>query len=179
MSSKAKKTTLETSVADAILQRRKTFTAGGYEYEVAPPSPATLILISELCAELPPLKTDSDENVLQCVLRNAKDLSVLGKIVATLIIGAKAIREFEQAERDEAKSNGFWYFCRKAKSRKPSKVDELAEWLMENATPSELNAIVVSRLADMQIGDFFGLTASLAVQNHLKATKEAETQYGD
>ena len=177
MSSKAKKTTLETSVADAILQRRKTFTAGGYEYEVAPPSPATLILLSELCAELPPLNANSDENVLQCVLRSAKDLRILGKIVATLIIGAKAIREFEQAERDEAKNNGFWFFCRKAKTRKP--VDELAEWLMENATPSELNAIVVSRLADMQIGDFFGLTASLAVQNHLKATREAATQYGD
>lgn len=174
-----KKSAIESSVADAILQRRKTFVAGGYEYEVAPPSPATLILVSELCAELPKLDTDSDENVLQCVLRNAKDLSVLGKIVATLIIGAKAIREFEQAERDEAKSNGFWVFCRKAKSRKTSHVDELAEWLMENATPQELNAIVVSRLADMQIGDFFGLTASLAVHNHLKATKEAVIQSGD
>lgn len=170
-----KKSAIESSVADAILQRRKTFVAGGYEYEVAPPSPATLILVSELCAELPKFDADSDENVLQVVLRTAKDLRIIGKIVATLIIGAKAIRQFEQEEAKSAER----FFCRKAGSRKTSHVDELAEWLMENATPQELNAIVVSRLADMQIGDFFGLTASLAVQNHLKATKEAVIQSGD
>ena len=60
---------------------------GVESYIVAPPSIATLILASELIAQLPGLKLDSKQVMFE-YLFVAKDCKVLGEIVATLILGA-------------------------------------------------------------------------------------------
>ncbi|MCC8155482.1 MAG: hypothetical protein LIP01_15645 [Tannerellaceae bacterium] len=48
--------TIESKVADTILERKMKLEIGGKYYEVAPPTTATLILVSELVAQLPPYK---------------------------------------------------------------------------------------------------------------------------
>ena len=47
------KTTIESKVAATILERNITFEIDGEKYEIAPPSLATLILVSEIISTLP------------------------------------------------------------------------------------------------------------------------------
>lgn len=175
--------TLEKKVADAILERASdSITIDGKEYPIAPPSPATLILVSELVATMPIVKKDT-ENALYEVLSTAKDLSVIGKIAATLILGAKRIKEHrkvavantEQAKRWSWRKFRFVY----SKSESVEELDYLAEKILEEVTPATLLKVVIKRIGNMQIMDFFELTTSLSAANLLKRTKEVGTAFGD
>ena len=55
-----------------------------------------------------------------------------------------------------------------------SEYDRLTRDLEEGVTPSEINAIITKRFCDMQVGDFFAVTASLKGQSILAPTREAE-----
>ena len=66
------KRTLEEKAADTILQRAAKVKIGGTEYEAAPPSIATLILVSEAVSRLPQRKLDDKSIVSEC-LAVAKD----------------------------------------------------------------------------------------------------------
>lgn len=154
---------VEKSVSDAILQHKQKVTICGRTYEVAPPTPATLIMASEYIAELP--KIDAKGNIVSAVLTSAKDARSLGKIVATLILGAKRINLGKKV--------------RVGLFKKRSELEWLAQHLLENMTTQELAKVVTERLADMQIGDFFGLTTSLAGVSLTRPTKEVETASGE
>lgn len=78
---------IETKVADTILQKPYRVQVGEETYTVAPPSIATIILASELIAQLPGLKLDTKQVMFESLFV-AKDCKVLGDIVATLILGA-------------------------------------------------------------------------------------------
>ena len=85
-----KKKTLEREVADTILQRKRRITIGGRVYSVAPPTAATLIQVSAEVSELPGgMRIDGDGDYFSATILGAKDCAALGRILATMMIGAR------------------------------------------------------------------------------------------
>lgn len=179
--------TIEKKVTDAILQRAsESIEIEGVNYGIAPATPATLILISELVADLPDVNADTD-NMLKEVLRTAKDLSVIGRIVAILILGAKRVKEHRLVSvQRKVVSRRFslrkfrFVKCVKNVNEEVEEVERLSELLIDNCENSSLRNILLKRLVDMQIADFFAITTSLSVANVIKPTREVEaTAFGD
>ncbi len=179
--------TIEKIVTDAILQRSSdSLEIAGNVYPIAPPTPATLILISEQIAEMPEVRLDAD-NILFEVLNKAKDCKPLGKIVATLILGAKRVNEHRTIIVDKVipKRVFRWRKLRWETEyfyKKQVEIDEfehLSTLILEECTNKTLREVVTKRLNNMQISDFFGLTTSLSEANLLKRTKEVETVSGE
>jgi len=144
--------TTEKKVADALLQREQEITLSGKVYKVAPPSMATLVLVSECLAELPDelfTATGDDVNLTIEALRSARYARSIGKAIATLILGAKRIR------RDNLLS--WWLRCLKQASR----LDRVALKVLESYPPSELSSVFLQLVSRMEVGDFFALTAFL------------------
>ncbi len=131
------------------------FEVGGRRYAVGKPSVATVIMVSGLVSELPGVSV-GDSGLLDWVLCHGKDMGVLGRIGAVLILGAKAVR----------RGSGGW-LCR---WRRPD-VDRLSESLLEEFGADELLDLVTNRLGLMELGSFFALTTSLVSGNVLRATK--------
>lgn len=179
---------LEKIVADTILQRASdTLVVDGVEYPLADPTPATLILISELVATMPVINRKA-KNILYEVLSTAKDAAVVGKIAATLILGAKRIKEQRHVTIEHTTTVKRWSWrrlryvtdCVTTTEDKGLEVDYLAERILYEVTNSTLVQMVSKRLGMMEIADFFELTTSLSEVNHLKRTKEVvATQFGD
>ncbi|MCC8175532.1 MAG: hypothetical protein LIO91_03770 [Bacteroidales bacterium] len=173
--------TLEQKVADCILQQTSdTLEIEGHSFEICPPTPATLILISKLVSQLP-VFDDKAENMMYEVLRTAKDLSIVGDICAAFIIGAKRIKENRKVvtKSVEYKHRWSWRKLRKVTepivtARETTEFKWLAEELLYEVTNETLVRLVAKRLSMMQMADFFALTTSLSVANHLKRTKEVE-----
>nr|DAE23084.1 MAG TPA: hypothetical protein [Myoviridae sp. ctB3C22] len=177
--------TLEQRVAEAILQKTSdSVEIAGTVYEVAPPTPATLIMVSELVSQLPPVNKDA-KNILHEVLRTAKDAKVIGKIAAVLILGAKRIREGHTVSvchptgRKRFNLKHF-RFEEVAESETIPEIDFVARTILEEVETKTLAGIVGRRLVDLQVGDFFGLTTSLSETNILRETREVEeTAFGE
>lgn len=173
---------IETKVSKTVLQKREEITVGGEIMEVAPPSTATLILVSEETAKLPHVKLDS-ENIAGEVLYVAKDCRVLGDIVAILILGAKGLTEVVKVPETVEKIVYDEYLFGLIKHPKTitetiykevviDRKAELAKKLLEDITPRELHNLTVRLLKALQIADFFGLTTSLIEVNLIRQTRE-------
>lgn len=177
---------LESKVADAILERTTDIiTIDGRDYPIGPPSAGTLILVSELVADMPDI-AEKPENYYQEVLRIARDVSVLGRIVATLILGAKRIKEQRKvmASASVERKKWSWRKLRKVsfmttETAEKLEIDYLSERLLDEVTNETLLKIVAKRLGMLQIKDFFELTTFLSVANRLKPTREVETASGE
>lgn len=155
--------TIESKVSEAILQKPEIVKIGDETFEVAPPSTATMILLSEAISKLPQVKLDED-HILAEVLAIAKDCNALGEIGAILILGAKRINE-----------KRFCRIWRKSVSEK----ERLEKKILQELQPKELNELIAKILKGMQIGDFFGLTTSLLEVNLLRQKREVgTTAYG-
>lgn len=172
---------IEKKVTDAILQRSSLdIEVEGKVYPIAPATPATLILVSELVAGMPEINTDA-ENLLFETLRTAKDCKVIGTIVATLILGAKRIKENNviTVPRRVQTSRFSWKQLRKVTlyktvTKEMTELEYLSDIILENCTPAVISEIVSKRLMDMGISDFFGLTTSLSAANLIRKTREVE-----
>lgn len=175
---------LEKKVADAILERPSdSLTIDGVDYPIAPPSPATLILVSELVAELPDVKLTGD-NIMAGILRTARDMKPIGRIAAALILGAKRIRENRMVIREVGTGKKRWSWRRFGMTEATrrvtmSEMDWLSERILDEVTPKTLARVVSKRLGNMEMADFFGLTVSLSGANLTKRTVEAETAFGE
>lgn len=113
------------------------------------------------------MATADDEKLANTIVRTAKDYKVIGLAVATLILGAKRIKQ-------NKKIGGiFGLFGAK------TELQWLADKLMEECTIEEISNIVGARLEDMQIAHFFALTTFLSGTNVTKATREVETASGE
>ena len=154
---------IETKVADTILQRSQEVKIGEKTYQVTPPTTATLILISELVAQLPQVTLDATKELPES-LRIAKDCRVLGDIVAVLILGATDPNK-KQSPRPK------WFTREKTAATQQR---ELAAEILYNMKPSELSELTRRLLQKMEIGYFFGFTVSLIEVNLTKATRETE-----
>ena len=160
--------TIENSVASAILEKSiDNIDIEGVTYEIAPPSTATLILISEIVATLPVVKKVPAEEIVTSVLHYRP----IGDIAAVLILGAKNLIEYRTIVQE--KRYLFGLIRRKTETTiKVDKKAELAKIILENVSPTTLFNVVVQRLQDMEIGSFFAITTSLSEANILKPTKE-------
>lgn len=177
---------IEKKVTDAVLQRASSsIDIEGVNYGIAPPTPATLILVSEQIAAMPEVNVDNN-NILQEVLRTAKDSSIIGKITAILILGAKRVREHRLvsverpviSRRFSLRKFRFIKYTKKV-IEEVEEVERLSELILENCTNGTISEVLRKRLIDMQVTDFFAITTSLSVANLLKPTKEVgTTAYG-
>lgn len=179
--------TIEKKVTDTILQRSSdTLEIDGNIYQIAPPTPATLILISEQIAEMPEVRIDTN-NILFEVLNTARDCKVLGKIAATLILGAKRIKEHHRIKVGKIVPHRVFKWrklrcvteCYRKETVEADELEHLSELLLDELTNQTLREVVTKRLNNMQISDFFGLTTSLSEANLLKRTKEVVTASGE
>ncbi len=150
------------TVADTILQEKVSVALGGASYEVAPPSIATLILCSEDIALLPFKEQWNRENIVLETLREAKYCRPLGRIIATLILGAQVVQTKPCR----------WLWWKNGERKR----NRLARRILETSTPQEVNAALAKILQTLQVGDFFGLTISLIEINITKPTKEMVKQ---
>ena len=156
--------TTEKKVADALLQREQEITLSGKVYKVAPPSMATLILVSECLAELPDelfTATGDDANLTIEALRSARYARPIGKAIATLVLGAKSIR------RDSRLSKWLRW------TRRASRLDSVAQQVLENYPPSELSVVFIQLVSRMEVGYFFDFTAFLQGLRVTQPTREA------
>lgn len=176
---------IESKVVRAILQQADEITIAGAHYTVQQPTLATLAMMSELVASLPDYKME--ESVLGNVLAGAKDsVHIISRIAALLILGAARVRERHVCQEAHRETSVRWSWRRLRRVRMERdevhevlEYDRLARDIEETLSPEELNTIITKRLCDMQVGDFFAITASLKGQNMLAATKEAvETASG-
>ncbi len=165
--------TIESRVASAILEKKVgSIEIEGNVYEIAPPSIATLILISELVSTLPIVENVAKDKIVYSVLHHAKNFKALGDIAAILILGAKNIRQ----EVEITKEKRILGLFPKRSTIKVivDKQAELSQLILENISPSVLFDIIVKRLNDMEVSHFFAITTSLSEANILKPTKEVE-----
>lgn len=177
---------LESRVADAILERATDIiTIDERDYPIGPPSAGTLILVSELVADIPDI-AEKPENYYHEVLRIARDVHVLGRIVATLILGAKRIKEQRKVMTSVLVERKIWSWRKLRKvcimitePAEKLEIDYLAERLLDEVTNETLLKIVAKRLGMLQVKDFFELTTFLSVANRLKPTREVETASGE
>lgn len=162
---------IEKQVASAILEKKDVvINIDGKLYEVAPPSLATLILVSEIVAELPQVQKNENEDVIYTVLRNARNFNKLGEMVAVLILGARGLTE-TTVERYYKNRLFKMFGIRSKRTKVVDKKQALAEAIMENVRPSVLFDLILRRLSQLEITSFFGLITSLSEANILKATK--------
>lgn len=167
--------TIENKVAAAILEKDiAEMEIEGKTYKIAPPSIATLVLVSEIISHFPIVEQQvPKEKVLYYVLHYAKQFSALGEMTAILILGAKGLKE----ERIETVEKRYLFGLIRRKQEREVIIDkkaELAKIIMENVRPSVLFNLVVKRLNQLEITSFFGITTSLSEANILKPTKEVE-----
>lgn len=156
-----KRDTTEKMAGDAVLQASSKIEIGGRTYDVAKPTVATVIRISELTSELTNAKIDEKGAILPYILENAKDCKAIGEILATLICGY---------HRKKVVKTYFHGLIR----RHINPIRELSEKIIEECSPSELNMAIAKLLGRQQIAFFFSTIISLKEKNILKKTKKNE-----
>jgi hypothetical protein len=157
--------TIEQRVGEAVLQKPKEVVIGDRTFTVAPPSTATLLLVSEGISQLPQVSLSKDK-IVEEVLFVAKDCRVLGDIVATLILGSKHLTEAVLVEKRR-----FFGLFKRTTTETIDRKAELAEWLLAELAPTQLYKLFFDLIKDFQLGDFFGLTTFLIEINLLRPTK--------
>lgn len=159
--------TVESLTADAVLERVKAITIGGVEYIVAPPTLATLILVSEEVSYLPNWNMRED-NILEDSLRVARFYRGLADVAAILILGAQRL---EAEEIVTTRVLGVFPRRKKIKVNMKRRVADA----MLNVEMSELSNAVAQMLSMMQTEHFFALATFLTNINLTKPTKVAKT----
>lgn len=165
--------TIEQQVAETVLQRATEITIGDKTYTAAPPSTATLILVSEAVSLLPKRKLD-DKDIASESLAMAKDCKALGDIAAILILGARGCKPVAACYQERrAKGWRGWLGQRETvlTSRAYDPKERLSRELLENCSPSRLHSLIASLLGKMELGDFFALTTFLTEVNLIRQTK--------
>lgn len=167
---KKKNNTLEERVKNTLLEQAITVQVGAQTYEVAPPSLATLILVSEVIARIPNFTLDPDKMVQEC-FGVARHCRFLGEVAAILILGAK------RSELRATPSPGKFKSCLRTLcfGRRRRQKDVLAERILLELSPKELFRIVSRILGTLELSDFFGLTTFLLEINLLHPTGEVES----
>jgi hypothetical protein len=154
------KKTIEQKTAETILQKVENIQIGDEVYVVAPPSIATLIIASEIVAEMPKgCVLKDDEEILKETLRTAKDFKRLGELLAVLILGAKGLTEEKKRFFGLIKT-------------KVDKKAELSDKISNNIGATEYASLFVALLTKMQVSDFFGIITFLTEITLTKATRE-------
>lgn len=178
------KPTIEQQAAATILEKPiGEVTMAGKKYQIAPPTTATLIMVSGLISELPQIDPDTpDTQVLPAILEAAKDCGTLGQIAATIILGAKRIKEHPMTTIDTYDVERKWSWRHLRRVEKITKTtlpaferDHLAGIILDEMTPAELHEFIMATLSEANLADFFVLTTSLRTKSLLTRTEVGET----
>lgn len=174
MTDKKDNINIENKVASAILERPgASICLNGKEYRIAPPSLATLILVSETISAMPVMEKVDNDKITPAVLHNAKDFRALGDIAAILILGAKGL--VEKRRRSIPRKGLSGLFAKQEETEETVDLKaEVSKAVLEEMTPSSMLNLIYTQLKYLEIGDFFVLTTSLSEANILKPTKEVE-----
>lgn len=163
---------IEELIGEAILQDSKPVNIEGVgTIQMANPSTATLIEVSKSVGQLPimPALRGNEGKALIYVLAHARDCGVLGDLAAVLLLGKKGIRrKVKKPSRANSWKNN-WLF--NMFSRKVLLRSLLAEALLEEYTPEQLQNIITECLGLQQIAFFLNITTSLNEANLLRQTK--------
>lgn len=181
--------TIEQSVADTILGNPiGTASINGKDYRIEPPTTATLIMVSALISQLPGIDPETPhEQIIPTLMTAAADCEPLGRIAATLILGAKRIRQEPIITIDNPATERRWSWRHFRKIEKQVKrqipvfeIDYVAQEVLENMNPEQLNEFISKALSEAHLADFFVLTTSLRTKNLLTPTREVDetTAYG-
>jgi len=171
------KDTVQGKVADEVLQRPEIIEIGLMSFCVPPPTTGTLIMVSEELARFPEIKM-SEDTLVYDVLREARRCEGIGRAVATILIGAKRIHEFEKktkAQREKRPCLLSRLFGRKNETKEENPVTALSRDLLDNASNRDLQEAFAKLIQRMQLGDFFALTTFLNAINQTKPTREVGT----
>lgn len=153
---------IEQKAAETILEKKVSVNIGEKTYEVASPSVATLIMVSEAVARLPHVALDPEKVVEEC-LSVGKDCRALGEIAAILILGAKGCMP------QPAEKPFLWGLFSLKGSVSP--VEVLQDEILMHLSPSDLFSLITKILGTMELSDFFGLTTFLTEINLLRQKK--------
>lgn len=154
--------TIERRTEEVILQTPRRILIGHRTYRVAQPTAATLIMLSAEISELPTgIVADKELDIFTRTLRYAKDCEGVGRVAATMLVGAW-LTQFGGIGRRLCR----WRVRRKARR------------LLAAHSSATLNAAVTTLMREMQVADFFALTAFLAGINITKPTKAETTVSG-
>lgn len=167
--------TLEEKTAEAILQRAADIKIGEKTYKAAPPSIATLILVSEAVSRLPHRKPDKAQMVQES-LAMGKDGSVLCEIAAILVLGARHINDPVNDPQTRSNNPLRRLFRHRGKRKAQTQKEYLTREIAETYSTQELENLIAMLLGQLDLGSFFALTTFLTEVNLLRQTKvETET----
>lgn len=166
---------VEQKTAETILQKPLEIQVGGKTYQVARPTFGTLIEISPYVKQLPNITEVKKEDLVPYILSVAgKYGSIIAKIAAILIIGGQNIM-YHKVKRLKSK-----FLCfKRYENVMVSNVDELADKLIRNASPEEMNRIINLAIGYQDIGFFLSTIISLSAANVLEPTKTEATASGE
>lgn len=164
--------TIEQQASRTILQQPITVSVGGEEYRVAPPSTATLILVSEAISKLPAVEINPDNVVLEG-LAVAEYCKPIGDIMAILILGAGGLTETRHVVRKK-----FFGLVKRETAATIDRKAELSRKILETMTPKQVYEEFNRIIGASQIAFFLGITTSLSEINLLKRTKIETTASG-
>nr|DAL02898.1 MAG TPA: hypothetical protein [Caudoviricetes sp.] len=167
-------TTIESRVASAILERHvASIDIDGHRYEIAPPTLATLIMVSEIVSTFPVVDQSAiaPEQRFYSALHNAQYYQRIGEMVGVLILGAKNITGTRVVD---VKRRGIfrWFGRKKRITQTYNRAIELGDAVMNNIRPSLIYELIVKLLQQNEITTFFAITTSLSAANLIKPTKE-------
>ena len=162
---------VETKASETVLEKPFDIQVGQKTYTVAPPTTATIIMLSEAVSRLPHIALDTEKVVEEC-LSVAKDCAVLGEMAAVLSLGAKNCQPVKKRVLTGGK-RCLWGLIdtRRYSEEVFDPVQSLKEEILRECRPSELFDIISKVLATLELSDFFGLTTFLTEINLLHQTK--------
>lgn len=176
-----KKSTIEKQTAAVILEEPLgTINIDGTDYIIEPLTTGTLIMLSSLISELPEIDTKAKSSqFVAAVLKAAGESEALGQIAATIVLGAKRIKQHPFIYVDHYRNVPKWSWTKFRRviateriKRQVYERDYLAERILDTMTPKALNELISKALAEGNLADFFVLTTSLNTKNLTKPTRE-------
>lgn len=178
---KAMDTTIEYLAAQTILENSLgTITIGKKSYEIPNPTTGTLIMVSALISDLPEIDPDTPkEQFISTLIKAAGECNALGQIAATIVLGAKRIKEHPATTIETTEYKRRWSWRRLKFIERPEititavfERDYLAEQILDSMNPAELHEFIDHALSEAHLADFFVLTTSLRTKSILTPTRE-------
>jgi hypothetical protein len=145
--------------SDAILQNPIKININGREYNVAPPTTATLIEASKYIAHLPDINIGGGDSVFSEVLAEAWKCDYIGDITAILVLGKKNLVS--------EKKYLFGLLRRKVNNQ-----HKLSKELLENISVEELNNLIIEIIKTLRVDFFFGILNFLKGINQIRTKNQ-------
>lgn len=159
-------TILEEHIGEIVLD--------GKTYTIPAPTTATIVAASALISTLPEFDlTVRDEELPAEVLKHGQHGKTLARIAATLMLGAKRIKERHIVEVQTGTERRWsWrHFKHMPTTIRMTEVDHLTEKILDNCTTARLREITFALVKEGGLDDFFILTTSLHAKNQLAPTR--------